>query len=407
MATKSSATVQAGHRVLVVRTNPIAPDPRVQKLAQELTLAGKEVSLLGWDRSGGESRPENRTYGTTYLISIRAGFGRGLGNLLQLLRWELGQLRWLIRHQENYDVIHACDFDTLIPALVAKRIYGKKVVYDIFDFYADHLRATPSILRSMIRRFDLWAIGRVDAIILADVARKEQIIGSRPRKLVVINNTPHDYLEELQATRSHQQTVDSKSHAASIKLDVTKDGKRTRSPLLQLTFVGLLQVERGLLELLEILGRRLEWSLNLAGFGGDEWRIARKAETHPNIHFFGRVPYRRALELMSAADALIATYDPRIPNHRYASPNKLFEAMMLAKPIVVARGTNMDLIVEKYGCGLVIPYGDVPALEEALAKLASDPDLRAQLGGAGRRAYESTYSWDIMSQRLLALYSQL
>ncbi len=62
----------------------------------------------------------------------------------------------------EYDVIHACDFDTILPAILIKSLYGKRLVYDIFDFYADHLRATPMIIKMIIRRVDLWAIGRAD-----------------------------------------------------------------------------------------------------------------------------------------------------------------------------------------------------------------------------------------------------
>jgi glycosyltransferase involved in cell wall biosynthesis len=126
-----------------------------------------------------------------------------------------------------------------------------------------------------------------------------------------------------------------------------------------------------------------------------------------NVAFHGRVGYERALAMMYRADTLIATYDPSIPNHRYASPNKLFEAMMLAKPIVVARGTNMDRIVERHGCGLVVEYGNLRDLAAAMGRLAHDLGLRHRLGAAGRKAYEQEYNWDIMRERLVHLYQAL
>ncbi len=67
-------------------------------------------------------------------------------------------------------------------------------MYDIFDFYADHLRNTPSLVKKIIRWLDYWAISRADAVIIADDARREQISGNHPRKLVVIYNTPDDLL---------------------------------------------------------------------------------------------------------------------------------------------------------------------------------------------------------------------
>jgi len=372
-------------RVAVTRSNQIDPDPRVERLSGALSRGGYAVTIVGWDRSGILSRFELRKYGNIRLLPIRAGFGRGIGNLPQLLRWQLGLLSWLFRHRKEFYVIHACDFDTVLPALLIAGIWKKIVVYDIFDFYSAHLRATPRFIKWVVRRLELWGIGKVEAVILADEARREQIVESNPRRISVIYNTPEDRSKQIRIS----ELEDNEEHGFSI------------------AYVGLLQLERGLLELLEVMERHSAWSLDLAGFGGDETEIAGQGELIGNVRIEGRIEYERAIEWMAAADALIATYDPQIPNHRYASPNKLFEAMMLAKPIIVARGTNMDRTVEEHGCGVVVPYGDVPALEEALAKLASDPALRARLGAAGRRAYESTYSWDIMEKRLLDLYSQL
>jgi glycosyltransferase involved in cell wall biosynthesis len=218
-------------------------------------------------------------------------------------------------------------------------------------------------------------------VILVDDSRREQISGARPRRLTVIYNTPEDQV---------------------IGQAGDKEGGELR-----LAYIGLLQVERGLLDVLEVLRRHPEWRLDLAGFGGDETQILKIAGEMPNVAWHGRVAYPTALALSAQADALFALYDPQIPNHRYASPNKLFEAMMLGKPIVVARGTNMDRIVQEQGFGLLVKYGDVPALESALTRLARDPGLRVDLGRRARRGYDQAYGWHIMEQKLIDLYGEI
>jgi len=306
-----------------------------------------------------------------------------VGNFPALLRWQQGLLIWLLRNRASYDVIHACDFDTILPALLCKLVGGKTVVYDIFDFYADHLRATPSWLKAAIRRVDLWAIRQADALILADDSRREQISGTTPRRLVVVYNTPPDLLDQV------------------------VPAIRPAGTALHLAYIGLLQVERGLLEMVDVLRRRPEWSLDLAGFGGDQEHILSAAQGLPNLIWHGRVPYERSLELSAAADVLFATYDPEIPNHRFSSPNKLFEAMMLGKPVLVCQGTNMDRLVTENDFGLVIPYGNVVALEEALQRLHADEALRHRLAQNARRAYQEIYTWERMETRLRDLYIAL
>ncbi len=375
-------------RVVICRSNPIAPDPRVEKIAHALSSFGYSVTLLGWDRTG--QLPECSTQETQdgsltiYRLSIQAPFGHGLANLPNLLRWQWGLSRWLNTRYQDYDLIHACDFDTVLPALYCKWWRGKKVIYDIFDFYADHLRATPSILKRIIRWLDIHAIDWSDALILVDDSRWEQIDGAHPKISSVIYNSPSE-------TRS---TVD----GGLLSPD---------SAQLRLAYVGLLQIERGLLEMLKVLGDHPEWSLDLAGFGGDEVQIRAASESLPNVRWYGRIPYDRALELSQAADVLFATYDPTIPNHRYSSPNKVFEAMMLGKPIIVAANTNMDRIIEQADCGIVVEYGDLHGLEGALLRLQSDPGLRLRLGENAARAYRTTYSWTEMKKRLKKLYGEV
>ncbi len=370
-------------RVVISRSNPVSPDPRVEKEAQSLAAAGYSVQVIGWDRTGQLAAQEDRDGLRVHRLSIRAGYARGMGNLPALLRWQVGLTRWLVKHRREYDIIHACDFDTILPALWCQRLWGKIVVYDIFDFYADHLRATPEWVKSLIRRLDLALVRRAEAVILADDSRREQIAGVAPRHLEVIYNTPPDVL------------------------GLVHPAEHPANSALHLAYIGLLQVERGLLQMLDVLRRHPDWTFDLAGFGGDQERILASAAGMANVSWHGRVPYERALQLSAAADALFATYDPAIPNHRFASPNKLFEAMMLGKPVIVCAHTNMDRIVAGVDCGLVLPYDDIPALEAALRRLASDAALRRRLGENARRAYEESYSWARMQARLEALYASL
>jgi glycosyltransferase involved in cell wall biosynthesis len=372
-------------RVVICRSNSIVSDPRVDKIARALAGAGYSVQLLGWDNIGGLPLKEEREGIQIERRRIIIKNARGLGVLPYELRWQAALMSWLIRRHTEIDVIHACDFDTVLPALLCKRLWGIRVVYDIFDFYADMLRATPGFLKRLIRFLELRAIDQADTVILADESRREQITGSHPRRIEVIYNSPEGSAGgSIPSPTSLPQTGE-----------------------LQIAYVGNLQVERGLLELLSVLSKHPEWKLDLAGFGPDETLIVAKALQVPNVTWHGRIPYTRAMELNALADVIIATYSPQIPNHRFSSPNKLFEAMLLGKPVIVARNTNVDRIVEEAGCGVVVDYGDLAGLEAALSQLQQSPALCQKLGERGRIAYEKTYAWKNMKTRLLQLYQDL
>ncbi len=367
-------------RVVICRSNPVAPDPRVQKTAETLTQAGYAVQILAWDRSGVQPFPETEALAIRRLV-IPARYGTGLGNLKALLRWQWGLLAWLLRNRRNFEIIHACDFDTVLPALILKWGWRKKVIYDIFDFYADHLRATPAAVKNLIRRIDQFCVGQADGLIVADDSRWEQLDAQLPVARAVIYNSPRD---------------------VGVGSPLQRDES---APTLTLVYIGLIQVERGLLEMLAVIQQHSRWQLHLAGFGGDEEEISARAAQLENVIWHGRVAYSQTIALSRAADVLFATYDPAIANHRYASPNKVFEALMLAKPLVVARGTNIDRIVRANHCGLVVEYGDRAQLEAALTLLVRSPGLRRRLSENARRAYERAYTWDIMAARLEGLYA--
>jgi glycosyltransferase involved in cell wall biosynthesis len=393
-------------RVVFLRSNPIAPDPRVEKEARSLRRAGFSITALGWDRSG--KLPEYEQVDGIQIIRrpIKAGYARGILNFFPLLLWQLDLVIWLVRQRNTYDILHACDFDTILPALLAKKLFHKRVVYDIFDFYADHLRNTPGWIKRLIRGVDLRAIEAADAVILVDDARREQIAGARPRSVTVVYNSP----EELDVVETGKEELNRKTQSSQRRSLAGSNSPITAQSTpasLCLAYIGLLQVERGLLDMVAVLRRHPEWRLEMAGFGGDETQILQAAEGQDNISFHGRVPYATAIGLSRAADVLFALYDPAIPNHRYSSPNKIFEAMLLGKPVLVARGTNMDRIIEQTQAGLVVDYGDQAAIEASLEMLAGDVGLRERLGHNARMAYEQEYSWRVMEQRLEALYQAI
>ncbi|MCW1311534.1 MAG: glycosyltransferase family 4 protein [Candidatus Rehaiarchaeum fermentans] len=369
--------------VVILRSNPIAPDPRVEKEAISLSNNGYEVSILCWDRENKFPSVEEKEFGTIYRLQIPAKFGTGIKNITHLIRWQFGLLKWLCKNRKSYYLIHACDFDTVIPALVCKLFFKKRVIYDIFDFYADMLRNVPNTLKKLIRFIDLKLINHVDAVILADESRIIQIKGSQPKRVIVVYNAPRNDFD-------------------------CKNNISNKSKSLTVGYIGLLQKERGIFEMINVISKHEEWKLVIGGFGSDEEYVKSMCTRLKNAEFVGRVPYDETLKIYCGSDVLFATYDPRIPNHRYSSANKLFEAMMLGKPIIVAKNTGMDNLVKKYNLGYVVDYGDEYQLENALSEIYNwSSEKRLDFAKRVKDVYLKEFSWANMEKRLLNLYGEL
>lgn len=367
-------------KTIVIRSNQINPDPRVEKIAESLCEAGFEVVVLSWNRNDFNlADVEIKTLNSFKYKIIRkripAQFGGGLRNLFPLLLWQIFLVYWLVRNRVNYELIYACDFDTVLPAVLMKLIFKKKLIYDIFDYYVDSFRV-PNIFKPIIRKLDKWSMIACDRLIICDENRIEQIAFNDLRKITIIPNSPKDLLPYFNEDNEFYYR---------------KNNNFT------LSYVGILQEGRFIAEMIDIFKRNINWNLLIGGFGPLEEYI--KKNVTANITFLGKLSYIQAMRLYYESDAIFAIYDPQIPNHKFSSPNKVFEAMMLAKPIIVAKGTGIDKFVEKYKIGLSVNYYDVKEVEEAIIKLSNE-NYRLELGSNGRNLYEKEYKWEKLKKRL-------
>jgi glycosyltransferase involved in cell wall biosynthesis len=88
--------------------------------------------------------------------------------------------------------------------------------------------------------------------------------------------------------------------------------------------------------------------------------------------------------LLAASDLFV------LPSAREGLSLALLEAMGHGLPCVVSDDPgNREAVGD---AGVVHPVGDAPALAEALAALAADPDKRARLGAAARARVQERFT---------------
>lgn len=362
--------------VTLVRARAI--DPGVKKIAKALSQRGYNVKLLVWDR-GGRGNIESHNGYTICRFGLKAPHDK-VTILFYLPMWWVYEFFFLLR--DDSKVIHTCDLSTLIPAIIVKLVKKIKLCYTIYDFYAANLpKQTPHIVRNWVASVEKQGVGFADVLFLVDESRYEQVKGAQINKLVYIYNSPEDFFTEKLAFKSTSELI--------------------------LFYAGVIHKTRGLQYMINALRRIDNIRLIIAGIGPYEDIFKSESINSSKVQYIGWIPYEEVIKRSLSADILFALYDPEIPNSKYASPNKLFEAMMCEKPIIVNAGTTAARIVKKENCGLVVPYGDIKAIKDAILKLKNDQDLRQKLGENGRKAYEEKYSWDIMEKRLINAYSEI
>jgi glycosyltransferase involved in cell wall biosynthesis len=367
-------------KVCILRSTAVNPDPRVMKVGCWLTEKGYKVKVIGWDRECSSEQKEEVDGIRIERLRLPSKYGSGFKNILWLFLFNL----WLIfkLFKENPDIVHSCDFDTVLPAIFFKKIKRKKLVYDIFDFYAESRYVGP--LYRVLFAIEKWAICQSELIIIAHEKRIKQI-GRLPshieERIIVIYNTP-------------EKPANIRPWSRDISLPF-------------FSYVGILAFDRGLPSIIKTVAELKEIGMVFAGFGPLEKELEKAAQTYPNIWFLGKVSYEEALVVQNSSIAMIALYDPTIPNNVYAAPNKLYEAAMLGKPLITSKGTLAADIVEKEGLGITVFYDDNEALSNAVLKLYSNTLYRQQIESRGKAFYEEKCSDILMKQNLQVHYEKL
>lgn len=375
-----------GKTVLFIRTNPVMPDSRVEKEVSALVAHGFEVSVLAWDRSDNYSiRKEalNDSVKTvnTYRVGIKSPYGSGIKNLKNLVKFQTA-IRHFLR-TNTFDVVHACDFDTAFTAYHTINHKKTRFVYDIFDYYADAFNI-PQCLKNIIIALDRQIINNADLTILCTEERREQIAGTSPQSLIIIHNTPDD-------------------NCISIDFN-NKTIENNRRP--RICYVGILQPGRLLAELGNVLREHHELELHIGGFGKYEEYFAKLSDECENVKYYGKMPYNKTLELESDCDIMLAIYDPSSRNHRYAAPNKFYEALMLGKPLIMVQNTGMASVVQENRIGCLIEYS-AESLLKGIRELVAKRQTWTEIASRERQLYNQDYSWAAMEKRLIDGYRKL
>jgi glycosyltransferase involved in cell wall biosynthesis len=85
----------------------------------------------------------------------------------------------------------------------------------------------------------------------------------------------------------------------------------------------------------------------------------------------------------------------------------ILEAWQHGTAVVGARAGGITGVVDDGKNGLLVPYGDVPALADAMQRLLDDAALRNSLGRRGKEKVQREYTWAQVVKRVLAIYDEV
>jgi glycosyltransferase involved in cell wall biosynthesis len=358
--------------VAILSSDSVMYDPRTTKIARSLNKRCSIV-ILGWNREGIPSEKIDSYVLRPNLLNLRAPYGKPSLLLYLPIFWT-----WILLKlfQLRPKVVHACDFDTLLPSCVYKLMFRKKLVFDIFDRYSGYVPLKHKWLYTLVNFLEERTAKNAD--VLVTVSEKVQsTFRSKPKRCVIIMNCPEDHAIE-------------KGKKEDTVLTLVCAGHIRR-------YLGLERITAAIKDLDNV-------ELILAGRIRDKELLDQLLEL-PNVKYKGLLEVSDALALEANSDVMVVLYDLEYPYNQLSSPNKIFTSMMLGLPVI----TNMEpkLVNEEVGCGIVVNYNDIDKIKAAVVCLRDNTELRKRLGENGRKAFLQKYNWAHMEQLLYKIYDEL
>ncbi len=156
--------------------------------------------------------------------------------------------------------------------------------------------------------------------------------------------------------------------------------------------------------------KRLENSsvhFNLIG-AGQEYEtmrsLARQLQVQ-NVSFILPVDYPTLAAYLQIADISLGVFGATETGLRPVIPNKVFEGMAAAKPVVTAHLPAMDELLADGENVVFCTPGDDAGLAEKIRQLAVDSRRRERIGASARRLYEQRLTPAILGRELITIFS--
>lgn len=368
-------------RATLIIYAPAATNPRSLRLLKYLSMQRVHCQVVTTSPSGSSDQPPSPDDPPDRIEDAKVVlFPPWQGSLFrqafERTRFVLKSASF-VRNFES-DVVIASDIEGLM-ACGLRSTGASRIIYDIRDSTARRFYRLPRPFVLLLCWIETVLVRQVSSIVIVDERRRGELqesVASHPG-LVAIENFPDDCNASVQPSRRI---------ADANELQVCLCGYLTRLRGLDLARSVISQVANARLVLFGKLG---------SGITEAEIRST------PRTVYLGTLSHSEALSQMKASDLVLALYDPQFPGHRICAPNKLYEAFMLGRPVLVNRGTGIEEIVAQEGAGLVIDYHDRQTFMDALTFAARERD--GQLRGMAERArtaFETKYNSNVYKDRL-------
>lgn len=391
-------------RIGMVLWGHFPPDIRIEKEANALLKEGHEIFLLALKRNSTER--EHEVYKGIKISRMPKPplYEIFYGSFFNLIPSAKKQIEVFIK-ENKIDVIHVHDLFLVNTAHFASKKFKIPIIADLHEPYPELIKLWQGnkIEKFMFYNYRRWlffenrTLRKVNKIITVAEEAKRRLIsihGIHEKKIKAVTNT-----ETLEFCN----------------LSVDRNIVKAYLKYFTILYVGGFGPHRGIETLLQAASKLKDIipNLRVVIVGGRENQVRKAEEMSKNlgiadiIEFKGYRPFKEIPSYVYAASLCIVPHT--LTSHTDNTiPHKLFQYMILGKPVIVSSCKPLERIIKMTKGGLVFTTNDPNDLAAKIEYLYKNKKLLKKLGRFGLMATRyGKWNWESTSKELIFIYKNL
>jgi glycosyltransferase involved in cell wall biosynthesis len=299
--------------------------------------------------------------------------------------------------QQKFDVFHAHDLNTLLPAYKGAKYHSSKLIYDSHELYIERNKPKKptKVYKFISSIFESYLIKKTDVVItvgqcIADYLTEKYKLDNS--KVKVIMNAP----SKVKITHTTKTFREIFNISPNFKVAV---------------YSGSITFNRGLENLIKALQFLPNVYLVFLGYGKKEYieslkNIAIENKVDHKFSVYGPVKPHEVTAYTATADLGIAPIQNVCLSYYYCAPNKVFEYLIGGIPVIGSNFPELIKIIEGNNIGYTFNPEKIESIVEAINKIfENDANYKSLKENAVKTAEK--YNWEIESQKLLNVYKNI
>ncbi|MDR0890363.1 MAG: glycosyltransferase [Oscillospiraceae bacterium] len=367
-------------KVCDVVLNSIWFDPRVRKQVAQYQALGVEVSCVGFRCARFDEARVAALPAPAQIVSIDEKYKGKQSSVFRKLSRERQKNRAVYRAilAQKPDVIHANDFNALVPAWKAAKKRKCVLVYDAHEINSEnYTHGINPLYHHYIRIHERHICRRVQQMVCVSHAAADYYAKNyKIQKPMVVTN----------CALASEQVFDKEKSAG---FEILNHGQYYEGRGYEL-----------MIQAAPLLAEHSDIRLALRGFGRLEDALRKQAAGLSNVVFYPPVQVQELIASAASAMVGVAITQPISLNFELSVSNKLFEYAAAGLPMILSDIPEHRYLNDRYEFGIILRENTPACFAQAASRLYTDKAFYHRCAGNARRLSEEIH-WEREFEKLV------